>query len=83
MLIQKNLFVYKIVCLMEKISDYLECLLSNFSNYIYGIYHKIIIDEQVSEKSYHNLLKPQKTEMLDVEELRKYIDLSDIKRLDM
>lgn len=71
-------------CLFSgKISDYLENLLLNFSTYIYGIYHAISIGADLEEPAYNELLKLYKTEEIDMEELRHYIDLSDVKRLDI
>ena len=71
-------------CLFSgKVSDYLEKLLSNFSTYIHGIYHGLSIGKDIEEPAYNELLKLHKTEEIDMEELRQYIDLSDIKRLDI
>ena len=69
-------------CLFEgKISEYLYELLSNFETYIFGIHLGMSIGADVEEPAYQNLLNLRKTEKLDVEEMRQYLDLSDVKRL--
>ena len=69
-------------CLFEgKISEYLDELLSNFETYIFGIHLGMSIGADVEELAYQNLLNLRKTEKLDVEEMRQYLDLSDVKRL--
>ena len=71
-------------CLFSgKVSHYLEKLLSNFTIYIYGIYHKTSLDKNLEEQAYQELFNLYETEDIDMKELRKYIDLSDIKRLDI
>lgn len=69
-------------CLFDgKISEYLWKLLSNFETYIFGINNKISIGSDVEEPAYKNLLKLYKTEEIDMETMRQYLDLSDVKRL--
>ena len=65
------------------VSDYLDKLLSNFSTYIHGIYHGLSFGKNFEEYAYSELLKLHQTEEIDTNELRQYIDLSDIKRLDI
>lgn len=71
-------------CLFSgKISEYLKKLLSNFSIYIHGIYHRCSLGNDISETAYKEILKLHETEDIDMEELQQYIDLSDIKRIDI
>ncbi len=66
-----------------KVRDYLGKFLSNFSIYINGIYFKRITDKEKTEKAYCEIMKLHKTQKLDMEELMKFINLSDVKRLDI
>ena len=66
-----------------QVANYLDKFLSNFSIYISGIYHKRIVDKKTTEKAYSEIIKLHKTQNLDMEELMKFINLSDIKRLDI
>ena len=66
-----------------QVANYLDKFLSNFSTYISGIYHKRIVDKKTTEKAYIEIIKLHKTQNLDMEELMKFINLSDIKRLDI
>ena len=71
-------------CLFSgSVSDYLEKVLSNFTTYIHGIYHRLSIGKDIEEPAYTELTNLYETEEIDMKELRKYIDLSDIKRLDI
>ena len=55
----------------------------HFSTYISGIYHKKVVNKETTEKAYSEIIKLHKTQNLDMEELMKFINLSDIKRLDI
>ncbi len=77
---------YKVLhkCLFEgSAEEYLERLISAFSTYITGIYYGKSIDSENEEKNYQTILKLIKSKDFDMQNLRQYIDLSDIKRLDI
>ena len=48
--------------------------------YITGIYYGKSIDSENEEKNYQTILKLIKSKDFDMQNLRQYIDLSDIKR---
>ncbi|MBE7074799.1 MAG: hypothetical protein E7376_02335 [Clostridiales bacterium] len=66
-----------------KVQDYLKNLLSAFSIYINGVYHKASIDKEFENKAYKKLFNLYKKQSIDMKELKDYINLSDIKRLDV
>lgn len=71
-------------CLFSgEIEEYLNKLISSFTIYINGIYHKKSIDPQREEQAYNQIINLYKTEDIDIDKLRQFIDLSDIKRLDI
>ncbi len=67
----------------NKTRYYLGKFLSAFSIYINGIYHKSSIDKDLCESSYLQIMELLDTKDFDMEELRQFLDLSDIKRLDI
>lgn len=72
----QNSHKYEIMqkCLFSgSVSDYLNQLLSNFTIYINGIYHKNSVFEEYEETAYQNLLELYRTQEIDTEELRKFI----------
>jgi len=71
-------------CLFSgKVGNYLQKLLSSFYFYIYGIYHKVSLDKTREELAYKEIFDLYKTEDIDMKELKQYVGLSDIKRLDI
>lgn len=65
------------------ISEYLNTFLSNFSIYINCIYKKESLDKKDEENAYQELMDLLETKELDMKELKKFLSLSDIKRLDI
>lgn len=65
------------------ISEYLQTFLSNFSTYIDRIYKKESLDKDEEESAYQELMLLLETKELDMKELKKFLDLSDVKRLDV
>ena len=77
---------YKILhkCLFEGSTEqYLENLISAFSTYITAIHYGRSINSKNEEKDYKTILNLIKTKDFDLQNLKQYIDLSDIKRLDI
>lgn len=66
-----------------KPSEYLNSFLSAFSIYIDRIYSKESLDNNEEETAYQKLIRLLDSKDFDMEELRKFLDLSDIKRLDV
>lgn len=82
--IKSNKYSSMTKCLFSgEIEEYLTKLISSFSIYINGIYHNKSIDPQREEHAYKQIIKLHETENIDIDKLRQFIDLSDIKRLDI
>lgn len=77
---------YKILhrCLFDGPTEqYLEILISAFSTYITAIHNGRSIDSKNEEKDYKTILTLIKSKDFDMQNLKQYINLSDIKRLDI
>lgn len=82
--IKSNKYSSMTKCLFSgKVEEYLNKLISSFTTYINGIYHKKSIDQQREEQAYQQIINLYETENIDMDKLRQFIDLSDIKRLDI
>ena len=65
------------------VSDYLKKFLSAFSIYISGIHHKRTLEKNLAEETYRCILEMYDTEEIDMKQLKEFIDLSDVKRIDV
>lgn len=65
------------------VSDYLKEFLANFAVYIDRVFRKCSLDSQEEGRAYKALLRLAKTKDFDLNEIKKFLDLSDIKRADI
>ncbi len=78
-----NKYYYMQKCLFEgNVQKYLDDILSSFTIYITGIYFKNSMDKEFEQPAYDKIISLYKTKTFDLEELRQYIYLADIKRND-
>ncbi len=69
-------------CLFSgSVSEYLWELLDAFEIYITGIYFKKSISEDLEERAYERILNLIDSKDFDMEELKSFISLSDMKRM--